>query len=314
MSSSVRFAIVVGVVCVLAGCAAASTGPVVQTPANARIAGPIQVQQYIYGCALDSGTCVWYRKGQTAIAGQITTLSDPQGIGVDPNTGNLFIANAGIGNVVEFAPNNATPLATFNDAGQIPVDVAVGNDGNFYVANFSTTSRGPGTVTVYDGRSGNILRVLTDPRVNQGESVTIDERNDLVFCFRNTSRVAECDDFPGARGHGVERASGWGLPGGTTFDNAEHLVEIDQHLAHVLTYNGTTRCGKANLPDSPIPSYAALDRSNATLYVSSLQTGVISAYTFSDCANGTLALQTQYNTDLSAGILLSVAVTPGVTP
>lgn len=319
-SARLRAVIIVAISLSLAGCAGApSVAPVARSPHAFPQAGqsfvmhPGATGQLIYGCVLNSGTCVWFDKGSDAIAGQINTLSDPAGIGVDPSTGDLFIANAGASNIVKFAPGSTTPLATFSDAGEFPNDVAVGTNGDVYVANFSTTSRGPGTITVYDP-SGNVLRTLTDPRVLQGESVTLDEKTDLVFCFRNTSRLGECDDFPGARGHGVERASGWKLPGGSTFDAAEHLVEVDTHLAHILTYNGSTRCGKATLTGSPIPTFIALDRPNQLLYDVDASTGLITAYDYSDCANGSLTVQMQYNVGLPAGALISVAVTPGVTP
>lgn len=319
MSSAQLRAIIVAISVALTGCAAGGSSveplgvraPTVRAPAIAPRPGA--TGELIYGCALNSSTCVWFNKGTDAIAGQLSGLSDPQGIGVDPASGDLFIANTAASDIVKFAPGSTTPLATFSDPGEFPVDAVVGSDGDVYVANFSTTSRGPGTVVVYDA-AGNVLRTLTDPRVMQGESVTLDENTDLVFCFRNTSRFGECDDFPGGRGHGVERATGWRTAGGSTFDAAEHLVEVDTRLGHILTFSGSTRCGKASLSGSTVPTFIALDRVNKLLYDADVSTGLISAYSFSDCANGTLAVQMQYNVGLSAGALISVAVTPGVTP
>lgn len=277
------------------------------------VASPGATGQLIYGCSQPQFECVWFRKGHDAVAGAITGLSDPDGIGVDPNTGDVFITNAGASDILKFAPNSTTLLATFADPGQFPNDVAVAGNGDVYVSNVFTTTNGPGSVSVYDP-NGNLLRTLTNSRVKRGMSVAVDEHNDLVFCFNNTTFHAECDDFPGGRGQGTVRVSGLKFAGGSTFDNAEHLVVLDEPLEHLLTFDGPTQCGKASFANAPIPQYIALDRPNQLLYLADVQSGLVFAYGFRDCINGTLSPVAQYNTGLPGGVLISVAVTPGVRP
>ena len=88
--------------------------------------------------------------------GKLTGFNEPRGECVDA-AGNVYITNAGASNILEYAHGGTTPINTIPDTGQKPYDCSVnlnaGNlTGNFAVVNSSTTSGGPGSVTVYGGR------------------------------------------------------------------------------------------------------------------------------------------------------------------
>ena len=278
------------------------------------VVDPSATGQFVYGCASAANACVWFPKGHNRIAGEITGLNDPQGIGVNPANGDVYIANTGGSDIKVYAPNSTTLVADYQDPGQFPVDVAVDTRGNFFVANIFTTSGSPGSVTVYDS-SGNLKRTLTDPNVSGGISVAVDEFRLLTFCFNNTSGEGECDDFKFARDPGTVHARGWGFTGGSSYDAAEHLVVIDQLAASALGFIGIAKCGSLTLNGVGDPVMMALDAGNRTLYTGDAENGGILAYPFTDCGNAAVSPSKIYNKGLGASsLVIGAAVTPGVHP
>jgi hypothetical protein len=279
------------------------------------VANPGATGTFIYECSPGVNTCRWYQKGHNVVAGTITSgLSAPVGIGVGPSHGFVYIANAGDSNVLEYPPNSSSLAKTFNDAGEFPIDVAVDSQQNVYVANSSTTSSGPGSVTIFN-QSGGLLRTLHDPRVFTGISVSVDESHDVVFCFFNNSGDAECDNFPNAKGKGNLDLTFSGPPGGNSLDIAEHNVVIVQAATAAVTFSAGAVCGFMSLLSAMNPFMMALDRSNATLYVADRGNDAVIAYPYTDCQNGPVHPSRVYNAGIGPGEAVSgVAITPGVVP
>jgi len=211
---------IIGAISFVSACSSAASSAVTRFPIEGSglgatrsfVASPNATGPFIYGCAYLANECVWFVKGQPAIAGVLGGLSDPQGIGVDPRTGDVYIAESGASDIEVFAPNSTTLLATYPDANELPVDVAVDPRGGFVVANALTFDGHPGAVSVYDS-TGHLVRTITDRNVYVGVSVTVDEHDLVTFCFYKSDPgySGECDDFPRAREPGGERAEGWGL-------------------------------------------------------------------------------------------------------
>jgi hypothetical protein len=280
------------------------------------LANPGATGTFIYECSENVNTCRWYRKGHNVVAGTITSgLSRPFNIGVGPTFGYIYIANADASNVLEYPPNSSSLYRKFNDAGEFPIDVAVDSQQNVYVANASTTSSGPGSVTIFN-KSGGLIRTLHDPRVSTGVSISVDESHNVVFCFFNTSGGNECDNFPNAKGKGnLDLAYYFDSLAGSSVDNAEHIVLIDPVAKVAVTYKGASNCGVMTLGSAAEPYMMALDRSNATLYVSDLGSASLIAYPFSDCRNGVANPSFAYNAGIGSSEEVSgVAITPGVVP
>jgi hypothetical protein len=279
------------------------------------VANPGATGTFIYECSENANACRWYKKGHNVVAGAITSgLSRPLGIGVGPSFGYVYIANFAASNVLAYPPNSSSLYRTFNDAGEFPIDVAVDSQQNVYVANYSTTSSGPGSVTIFN-KSGGLIRTLHDPRVSQGISISVDESHNVVFCFGNTGGSAECDNFPNAKGKGNPDLAYSGFVAGSSVDNAEHTVLIDPAAKVAVTFNGASSCGIMTLGAAAEPYMMALDRSNATLYVADLGNAAVLAYPFSDCRNGFSGPSFAYNAGIGSGEEVSgVAITPGVVP
>ncbi len=101
----------------------------------------------------------------------------------------------------------------------------------------------------------------------------------------------------------------------SSVDNAEHIVLIDPIAKAAVTYNGASNCGVMTLGSAAEPYMMALDRSNATLYVSDLAIASVIAYPFSDCHNGSANPSFTYNAGIgSSEEVIGVAITPGVVP
>ncbi len=79
----------------------------------------------------------------------ITGFSQPQGLGVDP-TGNLYVANTNLSEIVVYKTDYKTIKETLNDSNQYPVDVKVDvRTGLIGVTNIISTLDGPGSVSFF---------------------------------------------------------------------------------------------------------------------------------------------------------------------
>jgi hypothetical protein len=73
--------------------------------------------------------------------GQITGLTEPQGLTTD-KAGNLYVANTNSSNVLVYAPPyTGRPKLTLSDAGEYPADVAVSSSGIVAVTNLCNAPR-----------------------------------------------------------------------------------------------------------------------------------------------------------------------------
>lgn len=282
-------------------------------PGHSFVANPNAAGPFIYGCAYFEDACFWFVKGEHAVAGEIAGLNGPHGIGVDPRTGNVYIANTNGSDIKEYPPNSATMIADYQDPGEAPNDVAVDPDGGFFVSNMdSIDGKAPGSVSVFDA-SGVLLRTMQDATAYVGVSISIDEHDLLAFCFYTTHYIGECDDFVGGKEPAVKQASGWGqFSGGAAFDAADHLVLANMGPKALTTFEGSQTCGNAPLGGVGDPFTLAFDRDSRLVYVADIGNGNILEYPYTDCANGLLHLRMKYAAGLRGEELDGVAVTPGL--
>jgi len=106
-----------------------------------------------------------YPKGK--LVQTLTGFTDPAGECVDA-AGNVFIANTGSSNVLEYAHGGSSPIATLNDAGYFPVGCAIDPvSGNLAVSNFPESSSANGDVVIYKHAKGRPTGHYTSSTMNQ---------------------------------------------------------------------------------------------------------------------------------------------------
>ena len=261
----------------------------------------------VYTCVYSANACEWFPLGSNTVAGTISGLTGPQGLGVGAGANtDVYIANTGASDVLVYPMGSVSLKMTLVDTKEYPVDVAVAGNGTTYVANIFDTSGNPGNVTVFKKGSTTISRKITDPNFYEVVSASIDELNDLVVCYDNSSGVGACDEFPGGRGTGTTIVSGLGFAGGSRFDRAEDFVVSDQlGKIHVYRPNDGTPCNTIALAGPSI----AFGQAQSDLFVADTATGDINEVTYAGCTGGGQGEFT-YNAG-PGGALAGVAVDPG---
>lgn len=294
---------------VFAGCSANSTAEntlLARPPTNSTTSiRPAAAQTLIYACEFTANACVWYVHGMNQVAGTLTGLSLPSGVGVD-SAGNVYVANFGAQNVPVYAKGSTVVLRTLDDSGHLPVDVKVDPSGTVYVANLQDTNSSSGSISVYAPGSTTIARVITDPNFGTVTGIAIDEHRELVACYNN-SNGGFCDEFVHARGHGTTVVSNPGAPGmeGVAFDNAGNLA-----VQSVLTgtqYFTTSFSACGTDPVNGEEMYLAFDRSAGDIYKTNTGS-FIEEDAYSACSGATL--EKKYDAGLNGNVPYGVAVDP----
>jgi hypothetical protein len=162
------------------------------------------------------------------VQGQIAGLSNPGGLFVDSKR-NLWVANGGAKNVLEFARGATSPSNTLNDPGVAPLDVTICPNGTAYVSSDKSTA-----IEVYPPGSTNPTRSLTYPGASQNDALTCDAAGN-VFVTIVVSFRGGVVEFPLGRQHGATQLpiSLMG-PGGIRPDIAGNLL-IDDQVAQTVT-------------------------------------------------------------------------------
>jgi len=292
-----------------AGCSTSSTvqGTFVgQPPASATTpTRPAAAQTLIYACEFTANACVWYVHGMNQVAGALSGLSLPSGIGVD-SAGNVYVANFGAQNVPVYAKGSTMVLRTLDDTGHLPVDVKIDPSGTVYVANLQDTNSSSGSISVFAPGTTKIARVITDPNFGSVTGIAIDEHRELVACYNNDNG-GFCDEFIHARGHGTTVVSNPGAAGmeGVAFDNAGNLAVQSVLTGTQYFTPGFSSCGTD--PVNGEEMYLAFDRSAGDIYKTNTG-GFIEEDAYGACSGATL--EKKYDAGLNGNVPYGVAVDP----
>jgi hypothetical protein len=162
--------------------------------------------------------------------GQIDGLSYPGGLFVDSKH-NLWVANGGANNILEFARGATTPFNTLDDPSAGPLDVTMCPNGTLYVAGSNSTA-----IEVYPRGSVNPTRSLTYPGAGQNDALTCDATGN-VFATIVVSFHGGVVEFPRGKQHGATQLPiSLGGPGGIKPDNAGNLLVDDQSAQTITEY------------------------------------------------------------------------------
>jgi hypothetical protein len=127
------------------------------------------------------------------LEGTLSGFRGPAGLCVD-KAGNVFVANRGGNDILEYAHGGTQPIATIDDAGYVPVDCSVDiSTGDLAVTNFCQISGdqciGPGNVDIYQNASGTPV-TITDASIPLFYHCGYDSRGNL-FANGNTTETEE---------------------------------------------------------------------------------------------------------------------------
>ena len=116
--------------------------------------------------------------------GTIFGLQNAIGLFVDGKR-NLWVANYGGHQVLEFARGGTSPIKTLNDPNEYTYDVTICPNGTIYASNVSDTGSNPGSISVYAGGSINPTSTLTLPQPLYYLFLTCDAQNNVFSTFYN---------------------------------------------------------------------------------------------------------------------------------
>jgi hypothetical protein len=207
-----------------------------------------------YGpCSVDAcfgAICIAYSTEGEVQAELTSGIVDAQGVAADRH-GNAYIADARSAAVFEYGPYLTPLIQTYQDDGEVPLDVAVNEKIKLLaVSNQSTTSSGPGSVSVYAGGSLTPTATLSDPAVSKGQGIgiAVDGLGNCVWSLYDPkSGRSKIDEFSACAGSPVTIASGNHALRGMAFDkgnNLFYIVDVSTIHHDIFKCRGTSHCGR----------------------------------------------------------------------
>ena len=213
--------------------------------------------------------------------GTIDGFSSPQGLFVDAK-GGLWVADAAMRTVFQFAPGKKAPTRELSDPSGVPIGIAVDdNRGTVYVTEYKNDLY-PGTlVEVYAPGSDVPTASLSAPNAMHGGYPALDDRGNLYVTFMTNDDKAHVDRWK----HGAGSPEDLGLKlvsaGGIATTGSGALAICDPYafrcgvfaqgsntMSHVFGHMGRLRGGI--IPDKPpiiMPRALALNRGERHAYV-----------------------------------------------
>lgn len=170
--------------------------------------------------------------------GVITGFKGPGGLCSDA-AGNVYVANSGKANVIEYAHGSVIQSKLLGDPGEIPTSCAVDpKSGDLAVGNLQTTGSGPGSIALYKGATGKPT-LYTTAELNRIGSVTYDSQGNLFTFGANASGVPELYKFSPSHVFSQITISGATIHvvGGTTYgDGSLTLADSDGASGYGVIY------------------------------------------------------------------------------
>lgn len=208
ISSAVQYAFgAIAVVAAIAGCNGGSGTQIAPIGSTHRSAAGSWMEPNARNGELlyisDAGTndVVVYHYPSGIEAGVLTGFNGPQGECVD-KAGDIWIANTGASNLVEYAHGGTTPIATLPDSGQYPVDCSIDkNNGTLAATNIiaRTGRHRRGSLSIYAHAMGSPT-IITSPKIYLMYALGYDYNDNLFVDGRNPNKQFQFGELPAGSG------------------------------------------------------------------------------------------------------------------
>ncbi len=178
-----------------------------------------------------------YSYPRRKLKGTLTGFNEPSGQCVD-KAGDVFIANFGDSNILEYAHGGTTPIKTLSDTGYYPLGCSVDpTTGNLAVTNRLSTSFTTGDVAIYPKASGSPTS-YTAQNFYYYEFCGYDNSGDLFIDGTTKGSALEYAELPsgGSAFSSLTLSQSIGFPGGVQWDSG-HLAIGDQNAAVIYEFS-----------------------------------------------------------------------------
>jgi hypothetical protein len=244
---SIQRLLPVAFACFAAGCSGLASSPsVVTSGQSAGVAGRSWISPgvktkdllYVTDSRNNEVTIYGYRNGQgkSLLVGQITGLSNPQGECTDAK-GDVWVANDGASQLLEYAHGGTKPIATLSDSGYYPVACSIDpKTGDLAVSNDETTNGSPGNVAIFKHAKGT-PSYYSDSAIYRYAFCGYDERGNLFvdgLSYGSNFEFAELANG-GASLTGVSLDQPIVSPGAIVWDGS-HLAVGDDSSAVIYQF------------------------------------------------------------------------------
>jgi hypothetical protein len=202
-------------------------------PANAKAA-----PSYVYTCQSETSDvdCLVYASNKIVLT-LTQKLSKPLGVAAGAD-GRFYIADESAEHVLVYSAGAKKLLATLDDGGNAPVDVAVYQD--------EVVAANERNLTVFAPGATKPTRTLQDSGAVKGTGAAFDAKGNCYWSFVNKSSKAQVDEFKGCKGSGKSLEIGAGSPYGIAFDGKDNLwyTSYSSSADGVYECSGLSSCAR----------------------------------------------------------------------
>lgn len=222
----------------------------------------------------------------STMCGQVSGLSEPQGMDGNGLNGHILLANTAASTILEFKAPYTSSFKTLNDPSQYPAGVAQCN-GFVAVTNIISTAGGPGSISIYKGTATSPTATLSDPNAAREYFPACDTKGNLFSTYSDSSGVGHVNEWKLHTGSAIDLPITLSFPGGLQFEDG--TLEVgDQTARTVGLYHSpfSTAYKTINLSQASDPVTFFTYASDTKLITADAGTATAQIYKFLG-ANGT---------------------------
>lgn len=192
---------------------------------------------YISGIYTDEIYVYDYAKGKFGSSvGTITSgISEPQGICATKK--DVWVANTGTSQLLEFAGGSLTSSGSLTDSGEYPVDCSVSKKGNIAVSNIISTAGSGGNIEIFTGGKGSGT-AATCSNLYEYYFLTYDKKGNIWVDGHNSSGNFAFCEVPAGKtsGTAITLNVNPAFPGGVQM-HGKYVTILDQEGSVIDEYS-----------------------------------------------------------------------------